>query len=62
MAVRTRARVRPVYVSAGYRMDLDTAVRLVLSTSPRYRVPEPVRAAHRLARRLSRESMSAGRS
>lgn len=58
MAVRARSRVRPVYVSAGHQMDLETAVDLVLSGSPRYRVPEPVRAADRLVRRLSRETAS----
>ena len=62
MAVRTRAGVRPVYVSAGHRMDLESAVRLVLSASPRYRVPEPLRASHRLARRLAREAALARRS
>lgn len=56
MAVRTRSRVRPVYVSVSHRMDLETAVELVLSVSPRYRVPEPVRAADRLVRRLSTEA------
>jgi len=45
-AVRTRDGVRPVYVSAGHRIDLDTAVGLVLATSTRFRLPEPVRLAH----------------
>ncbi|HZD06557.1 MAG TPA: endonuclease V, partial [Longimicrobiales bacterium] len=56
VALRTRSRVRPVYVSVGHRMDLEIAVELVLSVSPRYRVPEPVRAAHRLVGRLRREA------
>ena len=47
--VRTRAGVSPVYVSVGHRVDLVTAVRLVLRCAPRYRLPEPIRAAHRLA-------------
>lgn len=58
MAVRTRTDVRPVYVSVGHRMDLDTAVALVLSVA-RYRVPEPVRAADRLVGRLRREAEGA---
>jgi len=48
-AVRTRAGVSPVYVSAGHRMDLATAVEIVLGVSPRYRIPEPIRRAHRLS-------------
>jgi deoxyribonuclease V len=47
--VRTRSRVRPVYVSIGHRVDLETAVSLVLSCAPRYRLPEPIRWAHRVA-------------
>ncbi|MGW8265505.1 MAG: deoxyribonuclease V [Longimicrobiales bacterium] len=48
-AVRTRSGVSPLYVSPGHRMDLPTAVRIVLSVSPRYRIPEPIRRAHRLS-------------
>jgi deoxyribonuclease V len=47
--VRTRSRVRPVYVSVGHRMDLEAAVSLVLSCRPKYRLPEPTRWAHRVA-------------
>lgn len=47
--LRTRDRVRPVYVSVGHRMDLPTAVDVVLRASPRYRIPEPIRRAHRRA-------------
>lgn len=57
MAVRTRDSVSPVYVSPGHRMDLDTAVRIVLSVSPKYREPETTRRSHRLvndARRADR--------
>ncbi len=48
-ALRTRAGVKPVYVSPGHRADLDSAVRLVLACAPRYRLPEPTRLAHLLA-------------
>jgi deoxyribonuclease V len=47
--LRTRADVRPVIVSIGHRIDLATAVRLVLRCTHRYRLPEPIRAAHRAA-------------
>ncbi|GAB4287390.1 MAG: endonuclease V [Deferrisomatales bacterium] len=49
-AVRTRSGVRPVYVSVGHRVELEAAVELVLRCSPRYRLPEPLRQAHRIAR------------
>lgn len=48
-AVRTRDGVKPIYVSIGHRVDLDSAVRLVLRCSRGYRLPEPVRAAHATA-------------
>jgi deoxyribonuclease V len=48
-AVRTRRGVKPVFVSPGHRVDLASAVRLTLGCTPRYRLPEPSRAAHRLA-------------
>jgi len=47
--LRSRSRVRPIYVSVGHRVGLDTAVDLVLACTPRFRLPEPVRAADRLA-------------
>jgi deoxyribonuclease V len=50
--VRSRSRVRPLYISVGHRVSLSTAVELVLACTPRYRLPEPVRRADRLAGRL----------
>lgn len=47
--LRTRTGVRPVFVSPGHRVSLKTAARLVLECTPRYRLPEPIRAADRLA-------------
>lgn len=47
--LRTRDGVAPLYVSTGHRVGLETAVRLVLACTPRYRLPETTRAAHRLA-------------
>ncbi len=58
MAVRTRARVRPVYVSPGHRMDLPTAVELILRVSPRFREPETTRRAHRLVNEARRNEQA----
>lgn len=46
MAVRTRRRTQPVYVSAGHRIDLPSAVRITLRCARGYRIPEPTRQAH----------------
>jgi deoxyribonuclease V len=45
-AVRTKARVQPVFVSPGHRIDLDSSVRWVLAACRRHRLPEPTRLAH----------------
>jgi deoxyribonuclease V len=47
--VRTRSGVKPVYVSTGHRVSLESAVRYVLACCTRYRLPETTRWAHRLA-------------
>jgi deoxyribonuclease V len=52
--VRTRSRVSPVFVSVGNRIDLESAVELVLACCTRYRLPETTRRAHDAANRLRR--------
>jgi len=47
--VRTRTGVSPVFISIGHKVDLETAVRLVLNCCTKYRLPEPIRYAHRAA-------------
>jgi deoxyribonuclease V len=47
--VRTRTAVRPVYVSVGHRVSLPAAIDLVLRCGAGYRLPEPIRWAHRYA-------------
>jgi deoxyribonuclease V len=47
--LRTRAGVKPLYVSVGHRVSLATALRYVMACTTRYRIPEPLRWAHRLA-------------
>ena len=45
-ALRTRPGVRPVYVSIGHKVDLQTAVHWVMNCCRGYRLPEPTRLAH----------------
>jgi deoxyribonuclease V len=54
--LRTRDGVRPVYVSVGHRIDLETAERIVLQCGVGYRLPEPTRLADRLVARVKRAS------
>ena len=55
LAVRTRDRVKPVYVSPGHRVWLDAAVAIVLATTRGYRLPEPTRLAHQAVTRFRKE-------
>ncbi len=49
--LRTRDKVKPLFVSPGHLCDQDSAVRLTLAAAPRYRLPEPTRLAHQLVTR-----------
>ena len=43
--LRTRDKTNPLFISIAHKVDLDSAVRLVLSCVTRYRIPEPTRQA-----------------
>ncbi|MGA6993683.1 MAG: endonuclease V [Candidatus Deferrimicrobiaceae bacterium] len=51
-AVRTRAGVKPVFVSPGHLADLPSSVALVLALCSRYRIPDPARRAHQLTQEI----------
>ena len=48
--LRSRTETRPLYVSIGHRVALQTAVDWVLRCAPRFRIAEPIRLADRLSR------------
>lgn len=50
-ALRTQAGVKPVFVSVGHRVTLDTACAHTLHLAPRFRQPETTRHADALCRR-----------
>jgi len=55
VVLRTQPGIRPVFVSIGHRVDLDSAVKLVLACCPRYRIPEPTRQADMEVAKLKRK-------
>jgi deoxyribonuclease V len=47
--LRTRVGVKPVYISVGHRVGLETALRYVMACTTKYRLPEATRLADGLA-------------
>jgi deoxyribonuclease V len=57
-ALRTRDGTKPVFVSVGHRVSLDTACAHTLALTPEYRLPESTRRADSLCRRALKETAS----
>ncbi len=49
--IRTKKKVKPIYVTIGHKISIQTAIRIILECSTNYRIPEPLRYAHFLAKR-----------
>jgi deoxyribonuclease V len=48
-ALRTRVGTKPLYISPGHRISLESALDYVMRCTPRYRLPETTRQADHLA-------------
>jgi deoxyribonuclease V len=46
VALRTKAGMKPIYVSIGHKVDLQAAIYWVMNCCRGYRLPEPTRLAH----------------
>jgi deoxyribonuclease V len=51
VALCSKLNCRPVYISIGHKIDLSTAIHLVMRCCRGYRLPEPARLAHLAASR-----------
>lgn len=47
--LRTKYKVKPLYISSGHRISLPTAIQYVLNSTTKYRLPETTRIADQLA-------------
>ena len=54
--LRTKEKVKPLFISPGHRIDLPTSIQLILESCKGYRFPEPLRKAHQLAERIERSA------
>ncbi|MEA2090167.1 MAG: deoxyribonuclease V [Thermoproteota archaeon] len=48
-AVVTKRGRKPIYVSVGHKVSLETAIKIVKHCTPNQRIPEPTRKAHIIA-------------
>lgn len=50
--LRTKEKVKPLFISPGHRIDLMTSIQLILETCRGFRFPEPIRKAHQITREI----------
>lgn len=53
--LRTKSRVKPIFVSPGHLVDIRSCLDIVLTSSKKYRLPEPTRQAHLFVNRVRRK-------
>lgn len=58
-ALTTRDNVKPVFVSPGHGINLDTAVEIILALC-KYRIPDPLRRADQVARACAKGQIPPG--
>lgn len=61
VVLRTRERVKPIYVTQGHRVSLATAVDLVKGCLDGYRIPKPTREADHYVRNLRQARQQSSR-
>lgn len=60
IVLRTRKNVRPLFVSPGNLVDMSDCRYYVLASTTKYRIPDPIRYAHTMARQKAREFRLSG--
>ncbi len=50
--LRTKEKVKPLFISPGHRIDLMTSIQLILESCRGFRIPEPLRKAHQITREI----------
>jgi len=56
--LRTADSVRPVFVSPGHRISLESTIRLVMAVADGYRIPRPTRDADHYVGEIKRSRAS----
>lgn len=56
--LRTKDKVRPLFVSPGNKVDLRGSIGIVLACTQKYRIPEPLRRADVISKKMKRELLT----
>ena len=57
--VRTKDGVRPLFVSPGHKINIDDALRFTIACTDKHRIPEPLRCADILAKKMKKSRQHA---
>lgn len=58
VVLRTKARVRPMYISPGHKINFESSIEIVKQTVSRFRLPETTKAAHLIVNEMRRTNPS----
>ncbi|MFY9308940.1 MAG: deoxyribonuclease V [Bacteroidia bacterium] len=59
-AYRSKANVKPVFVSPGHKIGVKNSLDTIKQCTGKYRIPEPTRLAHELVNRFRRGELTEG--
>lgn len=55
VVLRTRTGVKPLFISPGHLIDIDSSLKIVMNCISHFRIPEPLRRADRLSKKLKQK-------
>lgn len=55
VVLRTREHVKPIFVSPGHLIDISSSIEIAMRCVSGYRIPEPLRRADRISKRLKKD-------
>jgi len=56
VALRTKDKAKPLFVSPGHRVSFESSIEIVLRSVTSYRLPEPLRYAHQYSKSILKEA------
>ncbi len=52
--LRTKKNIKPIFISPGHMIDIDSSVKIILKLTEKFKLPEPIRSAHIFAEEVKR--------